>query len=271
MNYRHIYHAGNFADVFKHWILTLILIKLCAKDAPFCLIDTHAGLGTYALDDPQAVKTKEAESGVNRILNKQLNEDFEPYQNIVKQYLNGYAIYPGSPAIMSEFLRSSDRLILSELHPEDYVVLHDYFKRNKQVKILQQDGYTSIKALLPPIERRGLILIDPPFEQTNEFEQIINGLKEGLKRFATGIYAVWYPIKDRKQIANFYKDLRNITQTEILAIEIHANESILNQLNSCGMIIVNPPWQLYETLQANLPKLLEYLDFNNGTYNLSLL
>lgn len=268
MNYRHIYHAGNFADVFKHWVLTLILDGLCVKDTPFCLIDTHASLGFYNLQDASAQKTQEYKSGVARILEQNPAPEFAKYFDIIKKYQLEYNAYPGSGAIMYEYLRGHDRLILNELHPEDFATLNNNFKNCHNVKILQQDAYLCIKANLPPIERRGLILIDPPFEQTQEFSLIINGLKEGLRRFATGIYAIWYPIKDRKQIAKFYRNITDLGLKNVVGLELHANESILNQLHSCGMIIINPPWKLREALDANINTLIKYLKISHGTYKL---
>ncbi len=268
MNYRHIYHAGNFADVFKHWVLTLALDKLCVKDSPFCLIDTHAALGFYNLRHNHAQKTLEYKSGIERVLGHAPASAFTSYINIVNKYEHDHHAYPGSSAIMREYLRDNDRLILNELHPEDYRSLIDNFKGDQRIKITQQDAYACIKALLPPKERRGLILIDPPFEKEDEFLKIILGLKDGLKRFATGIYAIWYPIKDRKNIEKFYRDLTTLGVNNILGIEIHANDSILEQLHSCGMVIINPPWKLREDLESNLTLLIKYLNLSNGTYKL---
>lgn len=267
MNYRHIYHAGNFADVFKHWIITLILERLCIKDKPFCILDTHAGIGFYDLHNENAQKTLEAESGVNLLLDKKTNDAFAAYLKIVKDYMQ-HNIYPGSPAIMQHFLRDNDRMFLNELHIDDFAELKQNFIADKRIRVLHDDAYLCIKALLPPIERRGFVLIDPPFEQTNEFEQIITGLQDGLKRFATGIFAIWYPIKDRKTIDKFYKKLQMLLQVPAFYVELHANESILNQLNSCGMVVINPPWQLFETLQKNMTQLLSYLEFKHGSYKL---
>ena len=158
-----------------------------------------------------------------------------------------------------------------ELHPEDYLVLAENFKADKRIKTLQQNGYAALKALLPPKENRGLILIDPPFEETDEFAQIVAALTEGLKRFAHGLYAIWYPIKDKQQVNNFYNQLKTLAITKCLHVEISANENILNQLDSCGMVIINPPWQLDIKLNENLPKLLDYLEFSQGTYKVKWL
>lgn len=268
MNYRHIFHAGNFADVFKHWILTMLLEKLIEKPTPFCVIDTHAGLGVYDLKHLHAQKTLEQDSGIQRILNTQLAPAFQAYNNILGANNNSTDIYPGSPKIIQAFLRANDRLFATELHEEDYLSLRYNFADDKRIKVLHQNGYEAIKALLPPLEKRGLVFIDPPFEQTDEFKQIIAALHTGLKRFAHGMYAIWYPIKDPTPVQKFYLALNDLPITKRLHIELHANEAILNQLNSCGMVIINPPWQLDEKLQENMPLLLRYLKLAHGTFNL---
>lgn len=270
MNYRHIYHAGNFADVFKHWILTCVLQKILEKETPCCLIDTHAGIGWYDTSSPEAQKTQEAQHGVNKILQQsQVADQFLDYLNIVKTYAQQYNAYPGSPAIMQEFLRGSDRLLLNEMHAEDYATLKANFAMNRQIKIFNQDAYATLKAILPPIERRAVIFIDPPFEKTNEWDLIIQGLKQALKRFANGIYMIWYPIKDRNVVNKFYKNIHNLAVAKVLCVELHLNENIGSQLTACGLIIFNTPWQLKETLNEYMPKLLKYLQFQNARFSLA--
>ena len=271
MNYRHIFHAGSFSDVFKHWVLTLLLDKLIEKPTPFCVIDTHAGLGVYDLKHINAQKTLEQDSGVQRILQKELDPAFLSYYKILTSNNNPSEIYPGSPKIIQYFLRETDRLFAAELHQEDYLSLSENFRADKRVKTLHQNGYEAIKAILPPKEKRGLIFIDPPFEETDEFAQVINALQDGLKRFAHGIYAVWYPIKDQHQVSKFYAALKQLPVTKCLSVELNANEPNLNQLNSCGMVIINPAWQLDTKLGENLPKLLKYLDFNRGSFTVDWL
>ncbi len=273
MNYRHIFHAGNFADVFKHWILTLLLQKLAEKPTPFFVLDTHAGIGFYDLNTEEAQKSLEQASGIQRLLDKRVDVAFKPYMRIFRGFnAQGQThIYPGSPFICLDFLRANDRMVLSELHPEDFISLQNNFTNDKRVQVLKQDGYTSIKALLPPAEKRGLIFIDPPFEQENEFEHLCAAVEAGIKRFAHGMFAIWYPIKDRKPVQKFYRSISKLPADKVLVVELHANQVTLNQLNSCGMLIVNPPWQLDNVLRANMPKLLSYLDFVHGTYVVSWL
>jgi len=271
MNYRHIYHAGNFADVFKHWILTLLLEKLIQKPTRFFVLDTHAGLGSYNLQHLNAQKTLEQDSGIKKLMPHKLADDFIAYYNIVTQDNPLLAFYPGSPKIIQHYLRAADKLFAAELHPEDFLVLQANFNYDKRVKVLNQNGYQAIKALLPPAEKRGLIFIDPPFEITDEFAQIVAALSTALKRFAHGIYAIWYPIKDRTAVEKFYIQMANLPITKAFYIELHANALILNQLNSCGMLIINPPWQIEQTLMNNMPKLIEYLNFTRGTFTLKWL
>lgn len=269
MNYRHIYHAGNFADVMKHFILTLLLQKLREKDTPFCVLDTHAGIGIYDLTADPAQRTLEYQQGIGSLLAApSLPEIFRPYVSIV-QALNGLApgdsssnltLYPGSPAIAQRFLRRQDRLLLCELHPEDFTELQYHLTGDKQVSCFFQDAYTGLKALLPPKERRGLVLIDPPFEVKNEFALLVKGIQHAYRRFATGIYAIWYPIKDRPPVDSFYAALKNAGIPKILTTEfLLYSPTTAERLNGCGMAFINPPWQLDSTLKEYLPLLLSYL------------
>lgn len=260
MNYRHSYHAGNFADVFKHSILTLLLEKLCQKDKPFCYFDTHAGIGFYDLHSELTQKTQEYLSGIGKVLaQKNYPPEIETYLNIVKQ-LNAndhdkpVRYYPGSPYIAKSILRPQDRMILTELHKEDVKTLKKNFPNDKQIAIHNTDGYLGLKAFLPPKEKRGLVLIDPPFEAKDEFTKIINGMKIALKQWRNGIYAIWYPIKDRTTVNDFLSQLENISPNKILTSEITIGEpSETNPFVSCGMAIINPPWQLDEKLNRIIP------------------
>ncbi len=265
MNYRHIYHAGNFADVFKHWILTLLLQKLCEKPTPFCVIDTHAGLGWYNLHSIEAQKTLEYLTGIELLLKHDVAADFSDYVKIVIAH-KALHVYPGSPAFIQEYLRAKDRLFVSELHPHDFQELEAHFATDKRIKFFNQDGLALLKAVLPPAEKRGLVFIDPPFEQTDEFAQIVNSIQAALKRFAHGMYAIWYPIKDPNAVHKFYQAIQKLGVDKICFVELHANQPITNQLPACGMLFINPPWKLDETLQQNIPLLIKYLGFAHGSY-----
>jgi 23S rRNA (adenine2030-N6)-methyltransferase len=260
MNYRHAYHAGNFADVFKHAILMRLVEHLCAKDKPFTLVDTHAGIGMYALTDTAAQKTREYEGGIMRLMAAPaLSPALARFRQRVAEIAgleNGeLARYPGSPRVMRHLLRPGDRLQLVELHPEDVETLRIGFGRDRQTVIHHMDAYTALKALLPPTPRRGLVLIDPPFEKADEFDRLVEGLNEAHRRWATGIYAVWYPLKARAPVARFHHRLAATGIRRILNAELTLSPLDDEHLLGCGMTIVNPPWQL----DAELPPMLNEL------------
>ena len=268
MNYRHSYHAGNFADVFKHVQLTLLLQSLRSKDTPFCYVDTHAGTGRYDLRAASAQKTGEYLQGVMRFWER--DDVADPGALVaVADYLTAVRAlnpdgelhyYPGSPRIARHFLRPQDRMILMELHPEDAAFLKREFRDDKHVHVHCADGYAGLKAFLPPPERRGLVLIDPPFEDGNEFERITESLSIGYQRWNTGIFAIWYPLKDNFRVQHFHRQLIASGMRKLLLVEMHCHtHPPANALYGCGMIIVNPPWQLDEKLRALLPQLLACL------------
>jgi len=269
MNYRHAYHAGNFADVLKHVTLALIIEHLKKKDAAFRIIDTHAGRGAYALDSVEALKTREWEGGIGRLL----GPDAEPLpmdvERVVAPYLEavraenpqqGLSTYPGSPLIARRLMRMQDVLIANELHPDDAVALKAALARNRRAKVLTLDGWDTLKSLLPPRERRGIVLIDPPFEQADEFERLADGLAAGLRRFATGVFLAWFPIKGTQPVARFY-DRLSMFATEVLRVELRLSGSASPDdfLNGCGLIVANPPHSLERDLTIVLPELVRRL------------
>ncbi len=270
MNYRHIFHAGSFTDVFKHAVFALLLQRLCAKETPFCVIDTHAGIGRYDLTSDPAVRTGEFRGGIARVLAAadRLPAELTPYVDAVRA-LNTpddpLHWYPGSPRLARSLMRPQDRLVLAELHPDDVIDLQREFERDRNTSVLHQDGYRTLKAHVPPRERRGIVLIDPPFEVTDEFERLTVALAAAHARWATGIFAIWYPIKERATIWRFHDALERTGIRKILNAEllIHAEDNHL-RLNGCGMIIVNPPWQLDQTLEAVLPALHDALEAQAG-------
>jgi len=249
MNYRHAYHAGNFADVFKHAILMLLIEHLREKDKPFTVIDTHAGIGMYDLMGEAAQKTLEYQGGIMRLMAApSLSPPLARFRQLVADItgVQGDELtrYPGSPRLARSLLRAGDRLQLIEMHPEDVQALRAGFARDRQTIIHHIDAYQALKALLPPTPRRGLVLIDPPFEQTDEFSQIVAGLKEAHRRWATGIYAVWYPLKDREPVERFHRKLAATGIRRILDVELTLQPLDGEHLYGCGMIMINPPWQL---------------------------
>ena len=257
MNYSHAFHAGNFADVLKHVVLIALIEALKTKQTPFAVLDTHAGAGRYSLASEEALKTGEFRDGVMRLLAaERLPTLVHAYLNLVRSQ-NGSQSYPGSPLIAAQLLRDSDRLMVCELQNAEIASLRQLFARDARVAVHQRDGYQAMSALLPPPEKRGLVLIDPPFEaQEQEFRVIEEALAAAHKRFANGVYAVWYPIKLRQSVLPFHRWLKESGMRKVLVAEIcvHPDNSAL-RLNGCGMAIVNAPYKLDRTLAEILPTL----------------
>lgn len=257
MNYRHVYHAGNFADVLKHVVLIALIEALKTKQTPFAVLDTHAGAGRYSLASEEALKTGEFRDGVMRLLSaERLPTLVHAYLNLVRSQ-NASQTYPGSPLIAAQLLRDSDRLMLCEVQDAEVASLRQLFARDVRVAVHQRDGYQAMSALLPPPEKRGLVLIDPPFEaQEQEFRIIEDALASAHKRFANGVYAVWYPIKLRQSVLPFHRWLKASGMRKVLVAEIcvHPDNSAL-RLNGCGMAIINAPYKLDRTLAEILPTL----------------
>ena len=222
MNYRHAYHAGNFADVVKHVALTRLVEHLKLKDKAFRVIDTHAGVGLYDLSSEEAQKTGEWQAGIGRLLKANLAPEGEallaPYLDAVKAANGdgGIEKYPGSPSIVRHLLRPQDRLSAIELHPQDFSRLKTLFAGDFQVRAIELDGWLALGAHLPPKEKRGLVLVDPPFEEGGEFERLADGLVKAHRRWPGGIYALWYPVKDRAAAAKFRAALRDSGIPKIL-------------------------------------------------------
>lgn len=277
MNYRHQYHAGNFADVVKHMVQCQILKKLTEKESPFFVLDTHAGKGFYDLTTDEAQKTKEFQNGIECLYGKEVENP------IVKEYLqriqsfnenqNQLRYYPGSPKISESYLRPSDRMALAELHPEDCYSLGQIFSYGAQVNVVCENGFQTLKALLPPKEKRGFIMIDPPFEKLNECQYIVQGLKQGLKRFAHGVYLIWFPLKLKSPVS-FLKDmLLTLPLPKTLWIEFYRYSPYSpHGLNGSGMIVINPPWHLDEALQGSFSFLLRLFEADQeGSFSINWL
>lgn len=246
MNYNHAYHAGNFADVFKHSILCVLMDSLQKKDKPCVYIDTHAGLGNYRLDDERALKTQEAQGGVIKLMNESSYPiELSRYLKAIEPYMNSNnKIYPGSPQIIKDCLRDDDELIVNELNVEVAQALKKIMGKDRQVKIHQRDAYEFLLAVLPPKIRRGLILIDPPFEKKDEYAKIQNTLVKALNKFSTGVYVIWYPIVDMSDCKSMRK-IRASVKNESLLVEMKLTEIFRANrgLSGAGVLIVNPPWQ----------------------------
>ncbi len=261
MNYRHAFHAGNFADVLKHTVLVALLRALTRKEAPLAYIETHAGAGRYDLAGAEAAKTREHEAGIDRVLQApRLPPAVGDYVGIVaagRADGRSPGEYPGSPLIAARLLRPQDRLLLCEVDDTACAALRLAFAGDPRAALHRRDGYAALAALLPPRERRGLVLIDPPFEaQDAEFRAIEAALAAAFRRFPQGMYAVWYPIKLRRHVTPFHRWLRGCGMPEVLLAELLLRPAdSARTLNGCGMAIINPPWQLDRTLAAALAAL----------------
>ncbi|HWG04670.1 MAG TPA: 23S rRNA (adenine(2030)-N(6))-methyltransferase RlmJ [Beijerinckiaceae bacterium] len=271
MNYRHAFHAGNFADVFKHAILARILVYLTRKEAPLRYLDTHAGVGLYGLGCGPAARTGEWHAGIGRLTRAQLTAPvaalLAPYLDVVGHLPNGEGaiLYPGSPIIAQHLLRRQDRLIFCELHPEDAETLTDHVGRDGRAKVIHIDGYVALNAYLPPGERRGLVLIDPPFEIADEFERLEKGLVSAHAKWESGVYALWYPLKDPTAVEKFCARLASSRMRRQLRIEMRVGPvHPESPLAGCGMVVVNPPFVLEAEAAAILRELTPLLACGPG-------
>jgi 23S rRNA (adenine2030-N6)-methyltransferase len=257
MNYRHSFHAGNFADCFKHVLLLELLRALTEKATPISYFETHAGRGRYALDVIEH-EQPEWKNGIGKLIDVPgLPPELHRYVERVKSVNSGeFGVYPGSPLLAAARLRGMDRLELCELEPTQASALTDLFARDPRVRAHSVDGYQRLKAVLPPEIKRGLVLIDPPFEDRDEFSAIADALTGALARWATGVYAVWYPIKIGRELAPFYRALTGMAAKNVLIAEmcVHPDVSDL-RLNGCGMAILNAPYKFEQTVERALKPL----------------
>jgi len=329
MNYRHSFHAGNFADVVKHAVLVRILLHLREKPAPFRVIDTHAGAGLYDLNGPEAGRSLEWREGIARLLgafsgkvDAGFPQKMRPTQEttapigegaraLLAPYLDAVAAinatdqlatYPGSPALVRAFLRAQDRLVACELEPNAAAALARYLGGDRRSKAVAIDGWTALNAYVPPKERRGLVLIDPPFEDTGDFPGLAHALEAAHRKWASGIYLLWYPIKERAAPDALARRLLRSRMAKTgmakmlraeLSVAAHrsrvyprsANKSRVyprsanksrgdprsashtrdpDRLGACGLIVVNPPWTLAGELEVMLPELAATLSGAGG-------
>jgi 23S rRNA (adenine2030-N6)-methyltransferase len=266
MNYRHAFHAGNFADVFKHAVLCRVLAHLLAKPTAFRVIDTHAGAGLYDLAGPEASRSGEWRGGIGRLREAQLDARsralLAPYLDSVAACNpgGGLRFYPGSPALVRGLLREQDRLIACELEPEAYAALARHFRRDKRVRTVAIDGWTALAAYVPPKERRGLVLSDPSFEQPDDFTRLADGLAQAQRKWASGSYMLWYPVKDRRGPDMLARRLQRSGIAKILRAELLVERlGDSERLAGNGLVLVNPPWTLPAELAALLPVLARLL------------
>jgi 23S rRNA (adenine2030-N6)-methyltransferase len=268
MNYRHAFHAGNFADVIKHIVLVRILLYLQEKDAAFRVIDTHAGAGVYDLTGEEAERGGEWLTGIARIMQARFSEQalplIKPYLDIVRSFNSHPASlerYPGSPLIARALLRPQDRLTACEVEVGARKALIDALRRDAQARVVDLDGWTALTAFVPPNERRGLVLIDPPYEQKDEFERLATGFTEAFKKWPTGSYLLWYPAKSRRATDDLARQVADAAggarpPGKCLRLEFSvAPQTADSGLTSAGLLVVNPPWTLAAELKTILPEL----------------
>lgn len=288
LSYRHSFHAGNFADVLKHSVESLLLEALRRKETPFCYIETHAGVGRYDLHGAAAQKTGEWHEGIGRLWSAaDIPDAAMPYLEAVRALNEGQTLrfYPGSPRIARHLLRAQDRMVLMELHPTDLPLLQQEFAGDRRVAVHHRDGHEGLKAFLPPKEKRGLVLIDPSYEVKDEFDRVVETLVQSHRRWPTGIYALWYPILNRASIDRLHRRLRESGIRKILYAELslrpddaplgmtkrqdsrfarpqgapQEERAGMRGMNGSGMLMINPPWQLDRQLAELLPWLTQQL------------
>ena len=269
LSYRHAFHAGNHADVLKHCLEMVLLDHLAQKDKPYTYLDTHAGAGAYALDSGYAVKNAEFLTGIGRLWTR---EDLPPALARYVACIRGFnphgllRFYAGAPTVVHALLRPDDRMRLFELHSTDSTLLAAHFAREKrQVRVEASDGFDGIKAVLPPPSRRGLVLIDPPYEDKRDYARVVSVLKEALKRFATGTYAVWYPQLQRVESRLLPNELKTLAPSWLhVALTVQSPSIDGFGMHGSGMFVLNPPWTLPATLKTVMPYLVDALGLDGG-------
>ena len=273
MNYRHAFHAGNHADVLKHLVLSRILALMAKKDAPYAYLDSHAGIGLYDLRGDQASRTGEWLEGIQRVWQADdVPALFDDYLGVIRAINPDGQLryYPGSPEVARELSREQDRLQLNEKHPEDGLLLKANMKYDRRVAVHLGEGWHVPRALLPTEQKRAVLLIDPPFEQADELQRCAQAMKESIARMRQAVVAIWYPIKDQRQLKRFYQDLQGTGAPKLLRIEllVHAADNADVGLNGSGLAIANPPWGLEDELRAVLPWLGQNLGQTQGGWKL---
>jgi 23S rRNA (adenine2030-N6)-methyltransferase len=279
LNYRHAFHTGNFADVVKHIIIARIVEYLKLKDGAFRVIDTHAGIGRYDLTGDEARRSPEWREGVARVLHRGLPADAaalaKPYVDVVRGENAGgdFTAYPGSPLLVRKLFRPQDRLSAIELHPDDAAALAKLFAGDIQTRVIELDGWLALGAHVPPKEKRGLVLVDPPFEEDGEWERLVAGLVKAHKRWPGGTYALWYPLKEPREVDTFATALKRTGIGKMLRTELTIRKpSTPPRLYGTGMIVINPPYTLEAELRVLLPALAAVLaDEGRGQFRLDWL
>ena len=282
LSYRHAFHAGNFADVLKHSVLTLVLDYMTRKDKGFHYIDSHSGAGMYQLADEFSQKTGEYKDGISKLINaSNLPEALQPYVDLINELnpsddIGEIDLYPGSPGIAKRFMRRQDSTHLFELHPTDIQHLIEFCYRWKKVFIKQSDGYQGVLGLLPPPSRRGVVLIDPPYELKEDYQKAVKTIIKAYKKFATGTYILWYPVVQRERInementftnTKLNNDIKNLLKLEFCM----SDDTDEYGMTGTGLFIVNPPWQLAKQMEEILPYMKDQLGSNNSSFTVEQL
>lgn len=270
MNYRHFYHVGSFADVFKHSILATVIDSLCQKDKPFCYIDTHAGIGSYDLRREETQRSKEYRDGIEKLLHaKNPLPDLNRYIEIIQSYQHHGDLhcYPGSPVLVQQLLRPNDQMIVNEYHPADYQTLKITLGKSPHIHCHHRDAYEFLPAILPPTPARGCILIDPPFERTDEFTAITNCLRNSLPRFANGVYMIWYPIVSL-QYRSFTRQIlrEKFGPTLVTEMALTAIPEEKAGMIGCGVVLINPPWRIEKIIAPITEYLSELFKKDDSGY-----
>lgn len=268
LSYRHSYHAGNFADVLKHIVLIEILLHLRKKDKAYDYVDTHAGAGLYDLRSVHAEKLQEYQTGIGKLKAADWPDLNCYFEVINKLNTDGVMqLYPGSPMIAKHFMRPHDRAWLYELHSEDAKLLANNMQRDRRARVMYEDGLKGLLTILPPVSRRGLVLIDPSYEIKSDYDLVIKTVIDAYKKFATGSYAIWYPVIERSRITRMEKQLINSGIRNIQRFELAiTDDNNAPGMTSSGMMIINPPWQLMTSMQALLPRLSKVLALDSGAF-----
>jgi len=273
LSYRHAFHAGNHADVLKHLVLTRTLLALQRKPAALCYIDTHAGAGHYDLGSGMALKVAEFEQGIARILARSdIPTLVEPWLEAVRRLNPDGELrhYPGSPAVARHFMRPQDRMLLIEKHPTDHALLMKYFGHQPRCRVLQDDAWVTLKAQLPPPEKRGIVLIDPSYELKSDYRQTVETLQQAHDRWGNGVYLLWYPLLARRETVRMLDRISTTGIRRVLRVALAVRGADSGGLWGSGMLIVNPPWQLDTELQTILPWLTQALEVPPGIRGTSL-
>jgi 23S rRNA (adenine2030-N6)-methyltransferase len=271
MNYNHAFHAGNFADVFKHAVIARIIVHLREKSAAFRIIDTHAGMGLYDLSGSEASRSGEWRSGIARCIAGTFAADVRalltPYLEAVAAFNTSTELrrYPGSPLLALHLMRPQDRLVACELEPKTAATLDRRIARDARAKVVAIDGWTALKAYVPPKERRGLVVIDPPYEAADEFSSLARSFQSAHRKWPTGIYVLWYPIKTRTGPEALARHVRRAGIAKVLRAELLQTPPDPNRLAGGGLMIVNPPWMLESELKQLLPALTSALGQGAGS------